>query len=47
MDVDEIPSLELVSPTSFTEEESEQMSVDSSMEEKNPTKKSLGMGTTE
>ena len=44
MDVDAIPSLELVSPTSFKEQESEEMSVASSIEEKNPTKKSLGMG---
>ena len=43
MDVDVIPSPELVSLTSFKEQELEEMSV----EEKNPTKKSLGMETTE
>jgi hypothetical protein len=42
--VDEIPSLELVIPTLVEEQESEEMNVDSSMEEKNPTTKSLGMG---
>ena len=44
MDVDAIPSSELVSPTSFKEQELEEMNVVSSMGEKNPTKKSLGMG---